>query len=352
MRTYNKGEWSELYTLLSIFAHNRIPVADENLNPSEAEYEFLQILRDDTGRRLIYDLEHEGSVIICEKLGQAIKTISTYGLSEKVKIIFQRIKDGSDTFAIPEATPLLEEFGLNLIKANSYQKTDIDAVVRDRVAIKQELGFSIKSQIGNPATLLNSSRHTNFVFEVHGFNGNLSDVNSIESKSKIRDRIQYIIEHSGRFTFYVVESHTFSGNLKTIDTLMPSILAEMLLRYYSGEGTTIKELAESGNIGAKYGLDQKSISFKIKNLLRAIALGMIPSREWDTYLSAYGGYIIVKEDGSLVCYHLYNDDKFKDYLYNNTRLDTPSASRHNFGTLYGKDGRLFFDLNIQIRFIK
>lgn len=352
MKTYNKGEWSELYTLLSIFAHNRIPVADEDLNPSEGEYEFLQILRDDTGKRMIYDLEHEGSVIICEQLGQAIKTISTYGLSDKIKIIFQRIKEGSDTFAIPEATPLLEEFDLNLIKANSYQKTDIDAVVRDRVAFKQELGFSIKSQVGNPATLLNSSKHTSFVFEVHGFNGNPLDVNSIESKSKIRDRIQYIIEHGGRFSFYVVESPSFAGNLKIIDTLLPSILAEILFRYYKGEGSTIRELTNSDDIGAKYGLDRKSINFKIKSLLRAIALGMVPSREWDTYLSTYGGYIVVKDDGSLVCYHLYNDDKFKDYLFNNTRLDTPSTTRHNFGSLYERDGRLFFDLNIQIRFIK
>lgn len=352
MIAYNKGEWSELYTLFSIFADNHIPAADKDLNPTDNEYEFLQILRDDSGKRIIYDLEHKGSVIVCEKLGQALKTISTYGLRDKARIIFQRIKDGSDTFTIPEAVPLMEEFELSKIKANSYKKTDIDAIVRDRIATKQELGFSIKSQVGNPSTLLNASKQTNFIYSVQNFNGNLSDVNLIEGKSKIRDRIQFILDHGGDFEFHSVGSTTFANNLKIIDTLLPNILADILFRYYRGEGPNINELCRSCTAGAKFGLDQKSICFKIKNLLRAVALGMVPSREWDTYLSAYGGYIIVKEDGTLVCYHLYNDDQFKDYLFDNTRLDTPSTTRHDFGALYEKDGQLFFDLNIQIRFVK
>lgn len=79
---------------------------------------------------------------------------------------------------------------------------------------------------------------------------------------------------------------------------------------------------------------------------------MVPQSEWNDRLSSYGGYIVVREDGVLVCYHLYNEDAFKDYLFENTKLDTPSTARHKFGSIYEKNGELFIDLNLQIRFIK
>lgn len=350
----NKGEWSELYALLAIFANNKVPAADKDLNPTGDEYIFLQVLRDDTGQRLIYDLERDGVVVICEKIGQALKTVSTKDLPEKTKALFQKIKAGSDnaTFSIPEAVTLMDEFELEKIKANSGEKSDIVAIVKDKIASQQELGFSVKSQAGNPSTLLNASRQTNFTYRVNNYSGSIEDVNIIEGRSKIRDRLNFILNGGGSLDFVGINSQTFSRNLMMIDTVLPRILSEMLLQFYLGNGPSVKTLSEIDGIGGEYGLDKKSVSFKIKNMLRAIALGMVPSKDWDTYLSTYGGYIIVKNDGALVCYHLYNDDQFKDYLFENTRFDTPSSSRHDFGKLYERDGKLYFDLNIQIRFIK
>ena len=60
----------------------------------------------------------------------------------------------------------------------------------------------------------------------------------------------------------------------------------------------------------------------------------------------------MREDGQLVCYHLYNHDEFKDYLFENTKFDTPSSSRHGFGEIYQENGEYFIKLNLQIRFIK
>ena len=350
----NKGEWSELYALLSIFANNKVPAADKDLNPTGDEYIFLQVLRDDTGERLIYDLEREGVVVICEKLGQALKTVSTEGLSDKTKAIFKRIKEGGDTatFSIPEAITLMDEFELEKIKANSGKKSDLVAIVKDKIASQQELGFSIKSQAGNPATLLNASKQTNFTYKVSNFSGDIDEANSIDGRSKIRDRIKYILDNGGAFAFTGLSSQTFTKNLMMVDTVLPNIMAEILFQFYLGNGPAVKDLCEIDGIGSEYGLDKRSVGFKVKTLLRAIALGMVPSQEWDTYLSTYGGYIIVKNDGALVCYHLYNDDQFKDYLFENTKFETPDSKRHEFGKLYEKDGELYFNLNIQIRFIK
>ena len=84
----------------------------------------------------------------------------------------------------------------------------------------------------------------------------------------------------------------------------------------------------------------------------SVALGMTPQGEWNGLTEAHGGYIIIREDGEVVCYHLYNRDQFQEYLFENTKLDTPSSSRHKFGTVYEENGEQYIKLNLQIRFIK
>ena len=79
---------------------------------------------------------------------------------------------------------------------------------------------------------------------------------------------------------------------------------------------------------------------------------MMPSKVWTGQYDATGGYLIVKENGDVLCYHIYNKNEFEDYLFNNTKLDTASSNRHDFGSIYKENGELFFKLNLQIRFKK
>jgi len=79
---------------------------------------------------------------------------------------------------------------------------------------------------------------------------------------------------------------------------------------------------------------------------------MMPSKVWSGEYDATGGYLVIKEDGDILCYHIYNKNEFEDYLYNNTKLETASSSRHKFGTIYETNGKLYFNLNLQIRFLK
>lgn len=83
-----------------------------------------------------------------------------------------------------------------------------------------------------------------------------------------------------------------------------------------------------------------------------VALGMMPSKVLTGQYGATGGYLIVKDNGDVLCYHIYNRNEFENYLLNNTKLETASSSRHGFGKVYVKEGSLFFNLNLQIRFIK
>ena len=92
---------------------------------------------------------------------------------------------------------------------------------------------------------------------------------------------------------------------------------------------------------------------KMKVLLLDAALGMTPSKEWKGRYDANGGYLVVRKDGEIVCYHFYNRNDVEDYLYHNTRFERGSRTRHKFGSLFkGEDGKACIKLNLQIRFKK
>ena len=137
--------------------------------------------------------------------------------------------------------------------------------------------------------------------------------------------------------------------------MLPNILAEIVLNYYSTDQKYLKEITDniSKNNPQNYDLSSqhKFYEHKIKCFLTDIALGMMPATVWTGQYEANGGYLVVKEDGDVLCYHFYNRNIFENYLYNNTHLETPSSTRHKFGTIEKqKDNSLIFKLNLQIRF--
>lgn len=349
---YNKGEWSELYTLFMIFSNKKIAAADSNLEPTSEYYDFLEILREDEpGKMRFYNLERENFVVILGEDRREIKELNTDDLPEKTKKILSAIKnkEGGGTFSIPEAIDLMNKYCLEKVKAKSSDKSDIEAIVRDKISSRQKLGFSIKSRLGGASTLLNTSAHTRFKYMVK----NIQNIQSINEIDGVKGKVKAIYEQGGWIEHRCMTSQVFKDNLRLIDTVLPSILASMIIKYFSGEANNVSGLCKAVAADNIYELTEKDIEFKIKNLLRAIALGMVPGKPWSTRLSTYGGYIVVKETGDLVCYHLYNDDDFKDYLFANTKFDTPDAKRHDFGYLYvNEDGTVGLDLNFQIRFIK
>ena len=57
--------------------------------------------------------------------------------------------------------------------------------------------------------------------------------------------------------------------------------------------------------------------FKVKSFMVAIALGMMPATIWDGRYEATGGYIIVKESGDMICFHVYDRNLLEDILLPN-----------------------------------
>lgn len=246
------------------------------------------------------------------------------------------------------------------LKVSSTAKTDITIVVHDQRTNQQPtLGFSIKSQLGSPSTLLNAGKTTNFIYKIVGANltkTEIEQINSIASRSKIMDRIVQIQKKGGQFDFIKTERQIFSNNLVLIDSLLPEILSQIIFDFYSNEFSHLTDLvnktADKNPLNFDTENEHKFYEYKIKRFLTDVALGMMPSKVWTGKYDATGGYLIVKENGDVLCYHIYNRNEFEDYLLNNTKLDTASSSRHGFGEIYEDNGELYFNLNLQIRFKK
>lgn len=227
-----------------------------------------------------------------------------------------------------------------------------------RTGMCPNLGFSIKSRLGNSSTLINSSMATNFTYEITGVDlshKQIYEINSIDSKSKIRDKLLKIKELGGSFHFIGVDSDVFNNNLVMIDSCLPQIVSELLLLYFSGEGSRLNDLVQllqnNNPIGYNTENHHKFYEYKIKRLLSDAALGMIPATVWTGIFDANGGYLVVKEDGDILCYHLYNRNEFESYLLNTSYIDTPSSERHGFGSIIERNGKLIFKLNLQVRFL-
>lgn len=353
----NKGEWSEIYALFKLLGDKTLQPGNKNIEKiHNIIYPIIKVLRSETNGNFEYSIEDD-VVIISER-----KEILRIPISEfKSKSIFllNTIKSSTErTFSIPEIEKFMQSINCISLKASSSTKTDITIVVHDQRTNQQPtLGFSIKSQLGSPSTLLNAGKTTNFIYKIEELNfTEIEKINNIDTRSKVKDRIERILKKGGQFKFTETEKQIFSNNLVLIDSLLPQILSETIFDFYTTNHSKTSDLAneiENKNpLKFDTSNDHQFYNYKIKRFLTDIALGMMPSKVWSGKYDATGGYLIVKENGNILCYHIYNRNEFENYLMNNTKFDTASSSRHEFGKIYEENGSLYFKLNLQIRFLK
>jgi type II restriction enzyme len=353
----NKGEWSEIYALFKLLGDKNLFAGNVDLKKVEnLFYPIIKIIRNETGGN--YEYEITGDLVVIsggkEKLRIPVKTFS----EQAVKLL-SKIKGSTGTFNIPETEAFMKSVNCCTLKAKSTSKSDVRIVIHDqRINQTAELGFSIKSQLGGDSTLLNAGKTTNFVYQINGFKGSTSDIkkiNAIDTRSKIKDRIEDVKKLGGKLKFLSLEQDIFKNNLVLIYSLLPNILAEVIKQFFTSNLSTISALTEEISSQNPLGYDTQFLhsfyEYKIKRFLTDVALGMMPSKVWGGLYEATGGYLIVKEDGEILCYHIYNRNQFEDYLFHNTKLETASSTRHDFGKLFLEGDILYFKLNLQIRFI-
>ncbi len=358
MLSGNKGEWSEVYTLLKIIGDKKLFAGDSNLNKIEGLiFPVIKVLRDES--KGTFEFSYDDDLVVVKNNNEEIR-ISIIEFQKQAYLLLTKLKEKTkSTFSIPEIEKFIMTYNSHSLKAMANVKSDITIVIHDlRVGINKELGFSIKSQLGSASTLLNAGRTTNFIYMINHLD--LSEdqcliINEIESRSKIKDRIEAIINEGGVFKYYKTENLIFENNLILIDTALPNILGECLQLFFTSNLSKFQELVSEISIRNPLGYNLENnhpfYEYKIKRFLTDIALGMMPSTVWTGELEATGGYLVVKEDGEILCYHIYNRNDFEDYLFFNTKLETASSERHKFGKVYRENEELRFKLNLQIRFL-
>ncbi|MBX3290363.1 MAG: HpaII family restriction endonuclease [Acidobacteria bacterium] len=357
MLTGNKGEWSEIYTLLKVIADKRLFAGDSDLNKIEnLIFPIIKVLRDESNGT--FEFSYDNDLVIVKNDNEEVR-ISVNEFKKQAHFLLTKLKEKTRaTFSIPEIESFINSFNSHSLKARSTVKSDIRIVIHDqRTGTNPELGFSIKSQLGGASTLLNAGKTTNFIYKISNLNltqNQISEINSIDTRSKIKDRIEKLKKLKGKLQFSKPESSVFENNLVLIDSALPNIISEILLLFftsnYSKTSDLVSEISTKNPLGYNLENHHPFYTYKIKRFLTDIALGMMPSKVWTGELDATGGYLVVKSDGEILCYHIYNRNEFEDYLFTNTKLETASSTRHEFGTVYGEKGQLYFKLNLQIRF--
>jgi hypothetical protein len=338
----NKGEWSEAYTFLRLLVDPLVSAASYQLEAKPGKYYVAKGVR----------INSEAGLITFRPMAEVFRATATdEGVSSKeikaaLPKILEAISKGDGAFAIPLVQDLYTRIGLTRFKSASANKVDIELELPSLGGGQDaSLGFSIKSMLGKASTLFNASQVTNIDYLLTSDFHPLEDLKTLKYH-ELRPYVQ-----SGSAEFLDCAASTFKDNLEFFGSDFPKKLAGLVLTAYLVPGVT--KLEESVSIWASDSGDQfaeAKLIFQLKSFLRASALGMKPSEPWSGDLEGYGGYIVVKPDGDLVCLHLENDDDFRSYLFNFTRFDFPKSELFKKSEVVGD--KLQFSLNFQIRFIR
>lgn len=357
----NKGEWSEIYTLFRLLEIGKLYAADADLNKKHGVfYNVLNVIRTENVGELSFEIDNVKNEISIIKTGskEVLLTVAKSEFKTAADKLYQEITNAEESAFMLEDTELfLNRIFINTLKAKSTDKADIRMKIHDiNTGYDAIQGFSIKSRLGSPSTLVNAGKTTNFIYEIVG---PVTDDIMVEFNTKYKkfyDKFQFLYTNCCDIKYVKVEHDTFNSNLRLLDGDLPEICGEMLKAYY-GLGiplvrSALIKINRENPLNYPLEKGHPFYDYKFKKLLTESALGMLPSKVWDGKADATGGYIIVREDGEVLCYHLFNRNEFEDYLVNNTKFETASTSRHQFGNIYKENSRYYLKLNLQIRFIK
>lgn len=370
----NKGEWSEVYAHFKLMADGILFTGDEKLRKSNDLYfPILKVLRLENNYKEdnVFTIDNVNKQILLQGKQREV-TISQEQMAIVAKNLLAKIKgsrsqSGKEKLTFADIEAFMAELEMNELKAKSVDKKDIRMVIHDlRTDLAPEMGFSIKSKLGGRSTLFNSNKDgTNFLYYIEGGItdeqiaelNNLSDTKEKRRKGFFQKWFEQIEKWGYSVEYVGMMNQVFFRNLRYVDTNFHKVMAECLLTYYGHKtdsklSNVVKYVAKQDPCNFNDDQSYSWYEFTMKQFLIIYALGMTANRPWNCRYDANGGYIVVKEDGDIVCYHFYDRNQLENYLYDNTAFDTPSTSRHEFFQIWrGEDNNVYLKLNPQIRFI-
>ena len=323
----NKWEWAEVYVLLRLLSEEKMYATYNELNKLEDVYfPIIKVIKEENKGEIKEYIA--GEMISIYINGEKVKELPVIEFESEYGNLLNEIKskDSKSAFSVEGTQNCVDRILCYKIFTPATDKSDIMVkMIGADTVYSPNIGSSMKSELGSSPTLLNAGKTTNFIYK--------------------------IIKENGTLEYRKMNNQIFEDNLVLIDSNMDKIIAETLLYFYKDGISNCNEMVEKleqenpmnyGNVNA--------YRYKFKKFLTAVALGMKPATVWDGLDEATGGYIVVTKEGNVLAYHIYNRNYFEEYLLSNTKYETASTSRHDFGEVYSENGEDFIKLNLQVRF--
>jgi hypothetical protein len=350
----NIGEWSELYTLGYLLVHGGAFAADEEQSAiPEIFYKVLEVYLAETldAPETNYVIGPSDVAILVG--GNEVGHIDRSLIQRSLELMLNELTDGTHkkTFALATGSELMQLLKRTRISAaSSSHENDLDLVLEDQVTqvATPRVGFSIKSQIGARATLLNASGATNFIYKIVPNDPNVVRAYPKFEHGKHISNINSLYAAGFHLEFLEPANLNFYENLTLLDMKFPEYLAKVLLQYYLTGDKTFSAAVQ--NVFPEEALGSRQPIFKLKEFLGAVAMGLRPSKTWDGDTTKFSGILVVKKNGDIVFYYLYNRKKFEEYLFNSVAFERGDTKKHKYGEIYSDNGVDKIKLNLQIRF--
>ena len=368
----NKGEWAEFYVMMKLLGEGRLYTANKLLQKNYQSYlDVLKIIRQECETQVLeYIIDEANGVVIVKPQDSdtILATMPVSDFNDYAKMLFDGIKDikGSSVPAPDAVCDFAKIIYVSKPKAPAVKalkkqfggKNDIFIEVRDgQTAIVSIMGFSIKSKFGQNPTLFNAGSSSQYLYKLTGCNDAMMDeFNAITENdgrgwSKCKT---YLADHGITMEFARTQNPIYNDNLFLVRESMAKIMAWCVKdRLIDSPGHfEVMETVERMIAANPLGVPGARIYYEkaIKDFLMAGFTGMTAGKEWDGKEQVNGGYIVVMDDGDVICYHSSDRESFRDYLYRNTHFEYVSADKYVWSRIFKIDGEYYLPLNLSVRF--
>ena len=372
-KTLNKGEWAEFYVMLKLLGEGKLYTADNMLKKKLDSYlDVLKIIRQEFETQVLeYIVDQDNAIVTVKPQGSeaVLATIPMQEFEDNAVTLFEGLKRVKGmSVAAPDSVCEFAKIiyvskpkapAVKALKKQFGGKNDIFIEVRDgQTAIVSVMGFSIKSKFGHNPTLFNAGSSSQYLFKLLGCDdAKMDEFNAISDGKGGRGWSlcrEYLFSHSIRAEFARTQYLTYNENLFLVRESMPKIMAwcvyDRLLRSNAEHG--VKETVERMSAVNPLGVGNPAVYYEkaIKDFLMTGFTGMTAGNKWDGKEQVNGGYIVVMDDGDVICYHSSDREAFRDYLYRNTYFEYVSADKYNWSRIIKIDGEYYLPLNVSVRF--
>jgi hypothetical protein len=377
----NKGEWSEPYAAIRILADGRLYLAGNNGHRDLSEWmDVLSLYRLEsvtngskhTDRDVRYYVHMDKGNIEIQIDNLFAKNIDV----ERFKCIADVLKHdiisgNSSSFSVSnEAQEFLVEAEIHSLKAKSINKSDVFITIRDPRAsiIREDVGFSIKSEFGKPPTIFNTAKASGAKYRLSDMTDDLmAEINGMvddRGNAAVTERCRRLIEAGCDLEFvgYPIAGRAgvaaFYENLDNINPRLVNVIERIMWNHFI-EGEKARDIPDVVDIIIKQNPchvtnPKTKYPTMIKSFLYAGYCGMTASTIWEGDSQVKGGFISVNKEGEVMAYYAMESDAFKNFLYNKCFVDYPSTSsgHGDYARVYKENNEYYFNLNFQIKMHK